>query len=138
MKRNYLDLGAKGERIAINYLKNKGYDVLDTNYFFKTATNKKIGEIDIIAKKDNILTFIEVKTTINMPNTEDFFCLERRVNKRKADKILLTARKWLMTKNISIDNLKWQLDIIGIIIEKDEELINNILHFENVFEDKKF
>ena len=48
--------GKNGENIAKNYLKKQGYRIIDTNY--KT----KIGEIDIVAMKDKVLSFIEVKS----------------------------------------------------------------------------
>jgi len=50
------DLGRKGEKLAIDYLLSDGYSVLETNYRFSRA------EIDIIAKKNNILVFVEVKS----------------------------------------------------------------------------
>lgn len=49
-------LGAKGELKAQEFLKEKGYKILDKNY--KT----KFGEVDIIAVKGGVLTFVEVKT----------------------------------------------------------------------------
>lgn len=48
--------GQLGEKIASKYLKNKNFLILDNNY------SRKWGEIDIIALKDNITHFIEVKT----------------------------------------------------------------------------
>ena len=51
-----IKFGDLGERIAKNYLIRQGYEILDTNY--KT----KLGEIDIVAKEDDILVFVEVKT----------------------------------------------------------------------------
>ena len=50
------DLGEKGEAIAIDYLKDRGYNILQTNF------RSKFGEIDIIAKDKDTLVFIEVKT----------------------------------------------------------------------------
>ncbi|MFA5080252.1 MAG: YraN family protein [Candidatus Paceibacterota bacterium] len=134
---NNSSTGDRGEYLANQFLKNKGYDILDTNFFFKTKTDRKIGEIDIIAKLKNTYVFIEVKTTIKSSWIGDYFCLERRVNKKKVAKIILTANKWFAAKNISIENLKWQLDVIGIIINDRENKLE-IFHFENVFEDKKF
>ena len=53
-------LGDKGELIALNYIKKNGYKILEKNY--KT----KFGEADIIAKKDDLICFIEVKTRTNL------------------------------------------------------------------------
>jgi hypothetical protein len=48
------------ENLACGYLVNKGYSILDKDYW------KKFGEIDIIAKSpDKTLVFVEVKTIIN-------------------------------------------------------------------------
>ncbi len=50
------DLGKKGERIAVDYLIKNGYKILERNWRYLKA------EIDIIAKKDNTLAIVEVKT----------------------------------------------------------------------------
>ena len=50
------DLGKKGEVLAEKFLWANGYEVLASNYRFEKA------EIDLIAKKDNILIVVEVKT----------------------------------------------------------------------------
>ncbi len=49
-------IGRVGEDIAIKYLENKGFEIIEQNY------RKKYGEIDIIAQKGKILHFIEVKS----------------------------------------------------------------------------
>lgn len=48
------ELGIFGENIALNYLKKKGYRILDRNYFKKWASGPFKGEIDIIAQKHKI------------------------------------------------------------------------------------
>ena len=50
------NIGDMGEKKAVKFLKKKGYRILETN--FKT----KFGEIDIIAKKEGCICFVEVKT----------------------------------------------------------------------------
>ena len=55
MKKNNRETGAKAEAIACWFLKQQGYDVLEQNFY------TKVGEIDIIAKEDQTLVFVEVK-----------------------------------------------------------------------------
>lgn len=67
-------LGKEGEKIARSYLKKNGWKILEKNY--KTP----FGEIDIIAKKEDVIAFIEVKTRLS-----DIFGLpsEAVTNQRK-------------------------------------------------------
>ena len=62
---NHIELGRYGEDLATHYLKSQGYDVLERNIRYR------FGEVDIIAKKENILIVVEVKTrrtqTYGMP-----------------------------------------------------------------------
>ncbi|WP_312353675.1 YraN family protein, partial [Aminipila sp.] len=55
-----MSLGFQGEEVASNYLKNKGYQVLERNF------RCKMGEIDIIACIHKTLVFVEVKTRRNL------------------------------------------------------------------------
>ena len=48
--------GELGEKICSAYLSKKGFNILERNY------TKKYGEIDIIAQKDGVIHFIEVKS----------------------------------------------------------------------------
>ena len=52
--------GADKEQLAARYLVDNGYTVLERNFRNKT------GEIDIIAKKDNYIVFVEVKYRLSL------------------------------------------------------------------------
>ena len=60
MKNNIIK-GKIGEEAATEYLKNNGYQIIERNWHYS-----KNAEIDIIAEKENILVFIEVKTRTNL------------------------------------------------------------------------
>ena len=57
---NTRKFGIIGEKIAQGYLINKGYEILENNYYTRR------GEIDIIAKINNTISFVEVKTRNNL------------------------------------------------------------------------
>ena len=96
------ELGQEGEQLATDYLKKKGWKILERNY------RSSRSEIDLIASKDDLLVFVEVKMRTNarfgMP--EDF------VDQRKADNIIKGAEHYIKEKDWK-GNIRF--DIISII-----------------------
>lgn len=119
-------VGNFGERIAENYLKEKDYQILDRNYSFRIPGNPQKGEIDIIAKKSDIISFVEVKT---LRGPSSLISPEEKVNFGKQKKLKVTAESWLMRKKIPL-NAKWQIDVVGIKMGLNKKV--EISHFENV------
>jgi putative endonuclease len=62
------DLGKEGESLAVDFLRRNGYSILETNWIYQKA------EVDILARKDDLLAVIEVKTrsSIAMGLPQDF------------------------------------------------------------------
>lgn len=58
----HLDLGQRGEKLARSYLEDRGYEICETNWRYSRA------EIDIIARHDHLLIFLEVKTRVSIRN----------------------------------------------------------------------
>ncbi len=110
------DIGAFGENVAIKYLCKKGYKILDRNYTKRMAHGPAQAEIDIVAKKDGIIYFFEVKTSILNKNSISIFRPENRVNMVKYKKIAKAARNWLAVKNISLD-IPWQIAVLAILVD---------------------
>lgn len=124
---NSKKVGSFGERIAEKYLKDKGYQILDRNFSFRIPGSPQKGEIDIIAKKDDIISFIEVKTLKIGGGQSSAISPEEKVNFPKQRKLRETAESWLMKKKIPL-NSKWQIDVISVMIKKGKAEIS---HFEN-------
>jgi putative endonuclease len=122
------EIGKLGEKIAEDFLKKKGYQILDRNYKFQIPGDLQRGEIDIVAKKKDIICFVEVKTLKN-PKIEIF--PEEKVNFSKKRKIIFAAESWLLKNKIPLDT-KWQIDVISILIKGDRA---KIFHFENAVSD---
>ena len=118
-------VGNFGEQIAENYLRNKGYQILDKNFSFRIPGNPQKGEIDIVAKKSDIISFIEVKT-LRTPDSP--ISPEEKVDFGKQRKLVKTAESWLMKKKIPL-NSKWQIDVIAIELNSNKKA--KINHFEN-------
>lgn len=112
--------GAWGELKAVEYLKNKGYSILKTNF------HSKFGEIDIIAVKNNIICFIEVKTRKKI----DYGLPSEAVNYSKQLKIIKTAEYYL-SYNYS-ENFSYRFDVIEVF--HYNSYIFSINHLEGAFE----
>ena len=119
-------LGERGEEIAEDYLKKQGYKILQKNWFFRWGSgNSSKGEIDIIAKKQGTIIFIEVKTMYENRNFEP----EQKVDFRKKRKLIKLAEIWLTQNKIPLDS-KHQIDVIGIKINPITQK-PKINHFQN-------
>lgn len=120
-------IGNRGEAAAIKFLKKKGYKILERNY---TALG---AEIDIIARKDNLTAFIEVKTR----NLKYLGYKEARpgssVTAEKQRKIIKAAG-YYQSHNRSDTRLR--LDVIEVYTEGDGRLnkIKEIKHIEGAFD----
>lgn len=119
--------GSFGEKIAEKYLKNKGYQILDRNYFFRIKDSPQRGEIDIIAQRGDIISFIEVKTS-GAPSP--IISPEEKVNFKKRKRIQKAAESWLLQKKIPLSS-KWQIDVVSIIINSSHKKAK-IKHLKNI------
>lgn len=114
------ELGKKGEELAIEYLQEKGYVILEKNYRFQKA------EIDIIAKKEEVLIVVEVKTrsTSYFGNPQDF------ISSKKVKLLVVAADNYINEKELEVE---LRFDVITLIKEKGkfkiEHLENAFLHF---------
>ncbi len=129
---NNSKIGHIGELIAEKYLISKKHKILDKNFnLINNRTHKKIGEIDLIAKKGSVLVFVEVKSKIK--NGGEGIPLEGKLNKNKKRRLIIVAESWLKKNKLPLTTAR-QIDIITIIID-----INNkkarIKHYENALEE---
>jgi putative endonuclease len=120
-------LGILGEKIAENYLRKKGYKILEKNYSPSFISGPNIGEVDLIAKKQDVIVFVEVKTL--KENYLQDFSPEMKVNYQKQRKIIKTAQSYVLAKKL-FSETKWQIDVISIIVDFEKRKAK-IKHFEN-------
>ncbi|HIN39829.1 MAG TPA: endonuclease [Flavobacteriales bacterium] len=110
-------LGIRGEKIAIKMLKEKGYEILETNWRFLKA------EIDVIATISDILVIVEVKTRTNQRygNPEEFVTVTKQ-------KLLIKAANAFIEERNSDSETRF--DVVGITIKN---IGHEIIHHEDAF-----
>ncbi len=111
------ELGKIGEELAVEYLLNKGYEIVTRNYFFQKA------EVDIIAKTDNQMVCVEVKT-----RNSDFFGDPQDFVKPSKVKLIVKAMDAFLIENEIA--LETRFDIIAVLKNKTTE---QLTHYENAF-----
>lgn len=116
---NNKEMGIAGEKMALQYLLNKGYILLYQNYRAGRA------EIDLVMKRENIIVFVEVKTR----NTHFFGNPEASVNFKKMNHLQAVAAYYLAS-NPAFSRMDIQFDIVSIVLNK---LQTEIVHLEDAF-----
>ncbi len=109
--------GNQAENIAVQFLEDKGYKILQRNWYFHHY------ELDVIAQKDDILAVIEIKSLVRTTFQEPY----QAVNSNKQKMILVAANAYIRQHHI--DN-EVRFDIISILLEKKKPIIE---HIENAF-----
>ena len=109
MKRK--DIGALGEQLARDYLKKKGYCILETNFRCKQ------GEIDIVTKKNESLVFVEVRAKTG----SDFGSPEESVTFAKREKLIASAFSYLNTHQYVYSI--WRIDFVAVELDQKGKAI---------------
>jgi len=119
MKSDNKKTGKIGEDIAIDFLKKKGYKIIERNY------KCVFGEVDIVARDRNDIVFVEVKSR----RSEYFGDPTDAVDFNKQKKISKIALNYLNEKRL--DNHDARFDVIAIKLSPNGNTVELI---ENAFE----
>lgn len=102
--------GEFAEKLAVSYLMNHGFTILERNY------TQKWGEIDIIAQKGKIIHFVEVKS-VSRENLVFFDGDEARpedqMHKRKQVRLIRTIKTYLGSHEVT----DWQFDLLSLYLD---------------------
>ena len=112
------ETGIYGEKLARDFLIDKGYCVLETNY------RCSHGEIDIIAGDKDCLVFVEVRTK----KSSIFGTPEESITPKKMEKLRATASHYLQCHESPLP--EWRIDVVGIELDKKGRL-SRIEHIEH-------
>jgi len=114
------DLGKLGEEMAVEFLEKEGYEIIETNWRFQKA------EVDIIAKKENILAIIEVKTRSSL----DFGLPQEFVKPKKIQLLVKAVNEYVIRNDLEVEV---RFDIIAVHLEGKslviEHLVDAFYHF---------
>lgn len=113
-------IGEYGERVAVDFLRASGHRILKRNF-----KGPRRGEVDIIARKERLLLFIEVKTRRSDTKIRPLDA----VDKTKQKLIERGANAWL--KLLKTRQLPWRFDVIEILIEEGK--LPKINHVKDAF-----
>jgi putative endonuclease len=114
MTRSRLDKGARGEEIAVKFLKNLGYEILHRNLRLSHY------EIDIICRDEQQLVFVEVKHALS----DGFGHPATWIDERKQEKLRQAAGIYIEKYHISGMDIRFD----AITIKRGE-----IEHYPNAF-----
>ena len=111
------ELGKLGEDLAVQYLTDKGYEILERNW---RNIHK---EIDIIAKEGDDLVIVEVKAR----QTDEYGEPDIAVTKRKQRMLIAAANAYILRNNLDMST---RFDIVSIVFKDGEPVIE---HIEDAF-----
>lgn len=122
LKRSFGDLG---EDLAVKYLENKNYKILDRN--FQNDFGRRLGEIDIVAKDKNELVFAEVKTR-ELKKYADTLP-EENITRHKLIRLSKIASAYIRGKRL--DDMDYRFDAISVWIDPQSKE-TRIKHIESL------
>jgi len=109
------EVGDKGEEVVCRYLEGKGYEIVGRNYL------KPWGEIDIIAKKGSIISFVEVKSVSRSlsdshKGSRETYRPEENMHPNKVKRLHRAIQTYLLDHKIQ-EGIEWQLDLACVYLD---------------------
>jgi putative endonuclease len=113
-------LGKRGEEIAVHYLIQRDYSIIARNW------HCKFGELDIIARQNGSLVFIEVKTRGGDDPGNPF----ENITPAKRKRLIASVYAYLAEHHL--DNVQWRMDAVGIALPRSGQPV--IEHVEDALD----
>lgn len=118
-KKTTRDIGNEGEDLACAYLEKKDWEILERNYIFEKS------EIDIIARDNKTIVFIEVK----LRSSVKYGRPEEHVTEEKVEHVFKAAEAWMHERKVG--DLPMRFDVIGILQKKNRA--TEFTHIQDAF-----
>jgi putative endonuclease len=114
-------IGNKGEDIAANFLRTRGFEILDRNY------RKKWGELDIVARESSpagesggVLHFVEVKTVSRGTFEDEDYSPEDNVHHLKRKRLARAIETYMLEKKVPQET-PFQIDVISVYVSRETD-----------------
>ncbi|MCI0439435.1 MAG: YraN family protein [Chloroflexi bacterium] len=104
-------LGKRGEQLARRHIEASGYLVLEANY------RTRHGEIDLVAEKDGVLAFVEVRTR----RGGSFGTPEESVTPEKQAHLVAAAQEYLQARQL--EDREWRIDLVAVEMDSRGRLL---------------
>ncbi len=112
--------GVWGEIFAARYMRDNGYDILSSNYVCR------FGELDIVAQKDGVISFVEVKTRNQNTSVRPM----EAVDEGKQKRLEMAAKSFLAAAKISSET---SFDVCEVYLDDNCKLCG-INYIKNAFQ----
>ncbi|MHB0915293.1 MAG: YraN family protein [Thermoleophilia bacterium] len=118
------ELGRSGEAAAARYLRRRLYSIIETNY------RTRYGEIDIIARRGDVVAFVEVKARRSAGFGQPF----EAVGPRKQEQLRRMALAWLAARHRdpAFSRCVFRFDVVSIVF-RGNGAVERLEHLEDAF-----
>lgn len=112
------EIGALGEKVAAEYLRRSGYEIVATN------VRRNMGELDVVAKNEDVLHFVEVKSIVCKEFPDDHSARDaydpvENLHPGKIRRVSRTAAWYVASKGWEGE---WQIDGVLVWLRKRDGL----------------
>ena len=110
--------------MVCRFLIGKGYKIIERNYL------KKWGEIDIVAKSEDVIHFVEVKTVRKecYTNNIDRYRAEDNMHLYKSQRLRRAIQSYILERRVG-NRTEWKFDLVTVLLDKND---NSLLHVEHL------
>ncbi|MBP1537142.1 MAG: YraN family protein [Ruminococcus sp.] len=122
-QKNSRKIGDIGEQATADFLQRHGYAILERNYTVRG------GEIDIIASKDNVTAFVEVKTRKENPLEQG----EQAITPAKKKRLVAAAQRYIDEVMMNCDTCRFDVAVVTV----SDNAVKHLKYYVNAFDGSK-
>ena len=108
-----VQLGKRGEDLAVHELVRRGFDIVERNWYCQ------FGEVDVVARRDETWTLFEVRAR----RGRAYGTPEESVTPTKAERMADVARAYLAEHDVNVHEVDWQIGLVAVEMDKTGHLL---------------